>query len=151
MGADLTGALGLPVPPEIASGLSVDQVNTITQQDFGPSQGEAEAIMAQAALERKMESERERLAVIEAKARQANIDAYAPGGIAYGTVPGGPDSVYISPTAPIGAEILYPVLDPFYGEGGPLEPVTNVITGDGNTRSNLLLGAIAIGVLTLIR
>ncbi len=152
MGADYTGALGLPIPPEVAAGLTVEEVNRISQQDFGPSPEEAQRIMEEAARERKMEAERKRLAQVEAAARQANIEAYSEGGIAYGTVPGGPDVSYIPSTAPLPAKILFPALDPFYGEGGVFEPVTNVITGEGDTRSNLLLyGALAIGTLALLR
>jgi hypothetical protein len=48
MGADLTGAYGLPIPPEVASTLSIEEINRLTQEGFGPSPEESAAIYAAA-------------------------------------------------------------------------------------------------------
>ncbi len=54
--------------------------------------------------------------------------------------------------APLVARTVFPILDPYYGEGGIFEPVTDLVTGEGGARENLLLyGALAIGALALLK
>jgi len=152
MPADLTGSYTIPGDVSFPMQYTVEEVNLITQQGFGPSPAESQAIIDEANKQRAIDAERARLAVVEAQARQAGEDYYAEGGTGYGTVPGGPDVTYMPGDAPFIAKTLYTGLDPFYGEGGIFEPVTNLVTGEGGTRNNLLLyGAIAIGALALLK
>ncbi len=152
MPADLTGQYGIPGDVGHPVVLTVEEVNRITQEGFGPSPEETQRIIEEQALQRKIEAEKARLADVEAEARRAHAEAYAEGGIAYGTTPGGPDYTYMPSDAPIVAQIAYTGLDPIYGEGGIFEPVTDLVTGEGSARENLLLyGAIAIGALALLR
>ena len=104
--------------------------------------------------------EAERLAEVEARlekmeftAEQAHEEYYGVGGVGYGTTPGGPDVVYFSDKyGSTVAEGVYEVLHPYYGEGGIFEPVTDLVTGEGGARENLLLyGALAIGALALLK
>jgi len=152
MPADLTGSYMIPGDVSFPMQYTVEEVNLITQQGFGPSPAESQAIIDEANKQRAIDAERARLAVIESQARQAGEEYYAEGGTGYGTVPGGPDVTYMPGDAPFIAKTLYTGLDPFYGEGGIFEPVTNLVTGEGGTRNNLLLyGAIAIGALALLK
>ena len=68
MGADLTGAYGLPLDPAVASTLTVEEVNRITQADWGPSPEESAAIIAEADAIR---AEEERLRQFLANQEQA--------------------------------------------------------------------------------
>jgi hypothetical protein len=151
MPADYTGQYGLPQDVGFTGTLTVEEVNRITQEGWS-SPEETEAIY-QANLQRqKEEAEQARLDAMLAEAERAHQEYYAEGGKGYGTVPGGPDVTYMPSDAPLPAKILYPALDPYYGEGGPLAPVTDLVTGEGSARENLLLyGAIAIGALALLR
>jgi len=131
---------------------TVEEVNLITQQGFGPSPEESQRIIDQANRQRAEDAERQRLADMERQARQAGEEYYAEGGTGYGTVPGGPDVSYMPGDAPFIAKALYTGLDPYYGEGGIFEPVTDLVTGEGGARTNLLLyGALAIGALALLK
>jgi hypothetical protein len=152
MPADYTGQYGLPQDVGHPVVLSVEEVNRITQEGFGPSPEEAEAIYQASILRQKEEAEQARLDAMLAEAERANREYYAEGGKGYGTVPGGPDVTYMPSDAPLWAKTTYTALDPFYGEGGVFEPVTDLVTGEGSARENLLLyGAIAIGALALLR
>ena len=152
MPADYTGQYGLPQDVGFTGTLTVEEVNRITQEGLGPSPEEAEAIYQASLLRQKEEAEQARLDAMLAEAERANREYYAEGGKGYGTVPGGPDVTYMPSDAPLPAKILYPVLDPYYGEGGPFAPVTDLVTGEGSARENLLLyGAIASGALALLR
>ena len=132
--------------------LTVEQVNLSTQQGFGPSPAESQIILDEARRQREIDAERQRLADIERAGRQAGEEFYAEGGAGYGTQPGGPDYVYMPGDAPFIAKTLYTGLDPYYGEGGIFEPVTDLVTGEGTARSNLLLyGALAVGALALLK
>ena len=132
--------------------LTVEQVNEATQQGFGLSPEESLVFQQEQIQSRAEDAERARLADIEAQARQAGEEYYAEGGTGYGTVPGGPDVTYMPGDAPFIPSVLYPILDPYYGEGGVFEPVTDLVTGEGTARSNLLLyGALAIGALALLK
>ena len=152
MPADLTGAYTIPGDVSFPMQYTVEEVNLITQQGFGPSPAESQIIVDEASRQREIDAERQRLADMERQARQAGEEFYAEGGTGYGTVPGGPDVSYMPSDAPFIAKALYTGLDPLYGEGGIFEPVTDLVTGEGDSRSNLLLyGAIAIGALALLK
>jgi len=131
---------------------TVEQVSAFTQEGFGPSPAESQMIYDLAVKERAIQLERERLAEMERQAQISHGEYYAEGGTGYGTTPGGPDVTYMPSDAPWLATGLYPVLDPYYGEGGIFEPVTQFVTGEGGARSNLLLyGALGIGLLALLK
>ena len=152
MPADYTGQYGIPGDVGHPVVLSVEDVNRITQEGFGPSPEESRRIMEEAELRRTIEAEEARLAKMLAEADRAHAEAYAEGGKYHGTTPGGPSYTYMPSDAPLTAKIAYSGLDPFYGEGGVFEPVTDLVTGEGSARENLLLyGAIAIGALALLR
>ena len=132
--------------------LTVEQVNLSTQEGFGPSPAESQIIIDEARRQRALEAERARLLEMERAAAAAHATYYAEGGTGYGTTPGGPDVTYMPSDAPWIAQTLYTGLDPYYGEGGVFAPVTELITGEGDSRSNLLLyGALAIGALALLK
>lgn len=152
MPADYTGQYGIPGDVGHPVVLSVEDVNRITQEGFGPTPEESRRIMEEAELRRTIEAEEARLAKMLAEAERAHQEYYKEGGKGYGTVPGGPDVTYMPSDAPLLAKTTYTALDPFYGEGGVFEPVTDLVTGEGSARENLLLyGAIAIGALALLR
>jgi len=132
--------------------LTVEQVNVMTQEGFGPSPAESQIAYDLAQKNRAIEAERERLAEMERAAAAAHETYYAEGGAGYGTVPGGPDYYYFPDTG-IGyvAEGVYNVLDPYYGEGGALAPVTDWVTGKGDKDNLLLYAALGIGALALLK
>jgi len=132
--------------------LTLEQVNVSTQEGFGPGPAESQIIHDEAQRQRALDAERARLAEMQRTAQLANIEYYKEGGTGYGTVPGGPDVTYMPGTAPLVAQATYSALEPYYGEGGIFEPVTDFVTGEGGARENLLLyGAIAIGALALLK
>jgi len=142
----IPGQVDYPIP------LTVEQVNISTQQGFGPSPAESQIIVDEARRQREIDAERQRLADMERAGRQAGEQFYAEGGQGYGTTPGGPDVSYMPSDAPFIAKAVYTGLGPIYGEGGIFEPVTDLVTGEGDARSNLLLyGALAIGALALLK
>ena len=142
----IPGQVDHPVP------LTVEEVNISTQQGFGPSPAETEILQAEIARQKAEDAERARLAEMTRQAEVAHQEYYAEGGTGYGTVPGGPDVTYMPSDAPILAEYPYMVLDPYYGTTGPLSGVTDLVTGEGDSRDNLLLyGALAIGALALLK
>jgi len=142
----------IPGQPDHPVNLTAEQVSTQTQAGFGPSPAESQIIYDESVRQRAEDAERQRLADMERQARQAGEEFYAEGGTGYGTVPGGPDVSYMPSDAPFIAKALYTGLDPLYGEGGIFEPVTDLVTGEGDSRQNLLLyGAIAIGALALLK
>jgi len=53
--------------------------------------------------------------------------------------------------APWIAQTLYTGLDPLYGEGGALSPVTDWVTGKGDKSNLLLYAALGIGALALLK
>ena len=131
--------------------LTVAEVNQITQAGW-LSPEESQAVVDQARRQREIEAETARLREMERTARIAGEEFYAEGGAGYGTQPGGPDYVYMPSDAPVAAKLTYTALDPYYGEGGIFEPVTDLVTGEGDARSNLLLyGALAVGALALLK
>ena len=152
MPADLTGSYMIPGDVSFPMNYTVEEVNLITQQGFGPSPAESQMIIDEANKQRAIDAERARLAVVEAQGRQAGEEFYAEGGAGYGTQPGGPDYTYMPGDAPLIARLTYQGLDPYYGEGGIFEPVTDFVRGDRTGSNNLLLyGAIAIGALALLK
>ena len=131
--------------------LTVAEVNAITQAGW-LSPEESQAVVDQARRQREIEAETARLREVYAEGRRAGEEFYAEGGAGYGTQPGGPDYVYMPSDAPLTAKLTYTALDPYYGEGGIFEPVTDLVTGEGDARSNLLLyGALAVGALALLK
>ena len=152
MPADLTGSYMIPGDVSFPMQYTVEEVNLITQQGFGPSPEESQRIIDQANRQRAEDAERQRLADMERQARQAGEEYYAEGGTGYGTVPGGPDVSYMPGDAPFIAQALYTGLDPIYGESGLLAPVTDFVKGDRTGSDKLLLyGALAIGALALLK
>ena len=152
MVAILTGQETIPGQPDHPVTLTAEQVSTQTQAGFGLSPEDSLLFQQEQITQRAEDAERQRLADIERQARQAGEEFYAEGGAGYGTVPGGPDVSYMPSDAPFIAKTLYTGLDPYYGEGGIFEPVTDLVTGEGDSRNNLLLyGALAIGALALLK
>jgi len=152
MVAILTGQETIPGQPDHPVTLTAEQVSRQTQQGFGLSPEESIVFQQEQIQSRAEDAERQRLADMERQARQAGEEYYAEGGTGYGTVPGGPDVTYMPGDAPFIAKTLYTGLDPFYGEGGIFEPVTDFVKGDRTGSDKLLLyGAIAIGALALLK
>ena len=142
----------IPGQPDHPVSLTAEQVSTQTQAGFGLSPEDSLLFQQEQITQRAEDAERQRLADMERQARQAGEEFYAEGGQGYGTTPGGPDVSYMPSDAPFIAKTLYTGLDPYYGEGGIFEPVTDLVTGEGGARSNLLLyGALAIGALALLK
>ena len=131
--------------------LTIEQVNISTQEGFGPSPAESQIIYDEAQRQRALEAERARLLEMERAAAAAHAKYYAEGGTGYGTTPGGPDITYMPSDAPFVAQAVYPILDPYYGEGGIFEPVTDLVTGETDKSNLLLYGALAIGALALLK
>jgi len=144
--AEIPGQAGHPIA------LTIGQTDILTQEGFGPSPAESQMIYDLAQKERAIQAERDRLAEMERAAAAAHETYYAEGGAGYGTTPGGPDYYYFPDTG-IGyvAEGVYTTLDPFYGEGGALAPVTDWVTGKDKDSNLLLYAALGIGALALLR
>ena len=148
----LYGQETIPADVSYPIPLTVEQVNISTQEGLGPGPAESQIIYDEAQRQRAIDAERARLLEMEQAAAAAHAKYYAEVGTGYGTTPGGPDVTYMPSDAPFIAQAVYPVLEPYYGEGGIFEPVTNLVTGEGGTRENLLLyGALAIGALALLK
>jgi hypothetical protein len=146
-----TGQETIPQDVSYPIPLTVEEVNITTQEGW-LSPEESQALYDETQRLRAEELEKQRLAEMQRTAQLAHESYYAEGGAGYGTVPGGPDYTYMPSDAPLVARTVFPILDPYYGEGGIFEPVTNLVTGEGGTRENLLLyGALAIGALALLK
>ena len=130
---------------------TVEEVSAFTQEGLGPSPAESQMIYDLAVKERAIQENRERLAEMERQAQLAHESYYAEGGTGYGTTPGGPDVTYMPSDAPWLATGLYPVLDPYYGEGGIFEPVTRFVSGETDKSNLLLYAALGIGALALLK
>jgi len=141
----IPGQVDHPIP------LTVEQVNISTQEGFGPSPAESQIIIDEANRARAIEAEQARLLEMERAAAAAHQKYYAEGGTGYGTVPGGPDVTYMPSDAPFVAQAVYPILDPYYGEGGIFEPVTDLVTGETDKSNLLLYAALGIGALALLK
>jgi len=131
--------------------LTIEQVNISTQEGFGPSPAESQIIYDEAQRQRALEAERARLLEMERAAAAAHAKYYAEGGTGYGTTPGGPDITYMPSDAPFVAQAVYPILDPYYGEGGVFEPVTRFVSGETDKSNLLLYAALGIGALALLK
>jgi len=152
MVAILTGQETIPGQPDHPVTLTAEQVSRQTQQGFGLSPEESLLFEQEQIQSRAEDAERQRLADVERAGREAGEEFYAEGGAGYGTVPGGPDVSYMPGDAPFIPSVLYPLLDPYYGEGGIFEPVTKFVEGDRTGSDKLLLyGALAIGALALLK
>jgi len=131
--------------------LTIEQVNISTQEGFGPGPAESQIIHDEAQRQRALEAERARLLEMEQAAAAAHAKYYAEGGTGYGTTPGGPDITYMPSDAPLVAQAVYPILDPYYGEGGVFEPVTQFVSGETDKSNLLLYAALGIGALALLK
>lgn len=131
--------------------LTIEQVNISTQEGFGPSPAESQIIHDEAIEARRLAEQQARLAEMERQAAEAHAKYYGEGGVGYGTTPGGPDVTYMPSDAPLLAQAVYPILDPYYGEGGVFEPVTRFVSGETDKSNLLLYAALGIGALALLR
>jgi len=143
----LGGQETIPGDPAHVMDISPFDVATMTQEGFGPSPAESQAIIDErerqraiiAAAEAEM-AQREKLAVMEATAEEAHEAYYEVGGTGYGTTPGGPD-VYYFPAMGNGDPPVYEQ-GTFFGKDLPGLPGKDDL---------LLYGALAIGALALLK
>jgi len=143
MVALLGGQETIPGDPAHVFDISPLDVATMTQEGFGPTPAESQAIIDErerqraiiAAAEAEM-AQREKLAVMEATAEEAHEQYYEVGGEGYGTTPGGPDVYYFD-----------------YGQTQPTVYEQGTFFGrDLPGKENILLyGALAIGALALLK
>jgi len=146
MVALLGGQETIPGDPAHVMDISPLDVATMTQEGFGPTPAESQAIIDErerqraiiAAAEAEM-AQREKLAAMEATAEEAHEAYYEVGGEGYGTTPGGPDVYYFDygQTQPTVYE-----QGTFFGRDLPGLPGKEDI---------LLYGALAIGALALLK
>jgi len=142
----LGGQETIPGDPAHVFDISPLDVAIMTQEGFGPSPAESQAIIDErerqraiiAAAEAEM-AERARLAAMEATAAEAHEQYYEVGGTGYGTTPGGPDVYYFDygQTQPTVYE-----QGTFLGWEAPSLP---------GKEDLLLYGALAIGALALLK
>jgi len=122
-------------------------VAIMTQEGFGPTPAESQAIIDErerqraiiAAAEAEM-AQREKLAIMEATAEEAHEQYYEVGGEGYGTTPGGPDVYYFD----------YGQTQPTVYEQGTFFG-RDLISGLPGKDDILLYGALAIGALALLK
>jgi len=127
--------------------LTYEQVQEATQAGFGPSPAESQAIIDEAQRQRDIiaaaereQSQREKLAIMEATAERQHEFYYSTYGSGYGTTPGGPDVYYF----PLGRDD-----PPVYEEGTFFG--RDLISGLPGKDDLLLYGALAIGALALLK
>jgi len=142
----LGGQETIPGDPAHVMDISPFDVATMTQEGFGPSPAESQAIIDERERQRAIiaaadreQTQREKLAVMEATAEEAHAEYYEVGGTGYGTEPGGPDVYYFDygqaqPT-------VYPQ-GSFLGWEAPSLPGKDDL---------LLYGVLAIGALALLK
>jgi len=142
----LGGQETIPGDPAHVMDISPLDVARMTQEGFGPSPAESQAIIDEANRQRAIiaaaereQSQREKLAVMEATAEEAHEAYYEVGGTGYGTTPGGPDVYYFD-----------------YGQTQPTVYEQGTILGweaPGlpGKEDILLYGALAIGALALLK
>jgi len=145
----LGGQEAIPGDPSQPVTLTYEQVQAATEGGFGPTPAESQAIIDEAQRQRDIikaaeweASQREKLAVMEATAEAQHEFYYSTSGSGYGTEPGGPDVYYFD----YGQEqpTVYPQ-GTFLGWEAPSFPE---LPGKEDV---LLYGALAIGVLALLR
>jgi len=142
----LGGQETIPGDPAQPVVLTYEQFQAATEAGFGPTPAESQAIIDEAKRQRDIiaaaeweQSQREKLAVMEATAEQAHADYYEVGGTGYGTTPGGPDVYYFD----------YGQAQPKVYEEGTFFGVD--LPGLPGKEDILLYGALAIGALALLR
>jgi len=142
----LGGQETIPGDPAHVMDISPLDVAIQTQEGFGPSPAESQAIIDEANRQRAIiaaaereQSQREKLAVMEATAEEAHAEYYEVGGTGYGTTPGGPDVYYFD----------YGQTQPtVYEQGTILGWEAPSLPGKDDL---LLYGALAIGALALLK
>jgi len=142
----LGGQETIPGDPAHVIAISPLDVATMTQEGFGPTPAESQIIIDEANRQRAIiaaaereQSQREKLAVMDATAEEAHEQYYEKGGTGYGTTPGGPDVYYFD-----------------YGQAQPTVYEQGTILGWEppslpGKEDILLYGALAIGALALLR
>jgi len=142
----LGGQETIPGDPAYPITLTAEQVATMTQEGFGPSPAESQAIIDEAQRQRDIvkaaeaeQAKREKLAVMEATAERQHEFYYSELGTGYGTTPGGPDVYYFD----------YGQAQPTVYEEGTF--FGRDLPGLPGKDDLLLYGALAIGALALLR
>jgi len=142
----LGGQETIPGDPAYPITLTAEQVAIMTQQGFGPTPAESQAIIDEAQRQRDIvkaaereTAQREKLAIMEATAERQHEFYYSELGTGYGTTPGGPDVYYFD----------YGQAQPtVYGEGTFFGKDLPGLPGKEDI---LLYGALAIGALALLK
>jgi len=142
----LGGQETIPGDPAHVMDISPLDVARMTQEGFGPSPAESQAIIDERERQRAIiaaadaeQVKRAELAIMEATAEEAHEAYYEKGGTGYGTTPGGPDVYYFDygQTQPTVYE-----QGTFFGRDLPGLPGKDDL---------LLYGALAIGALALLK
>ena len=142
----LGGQETIPGDPAHVMDISPFDVGTMTQEGFGPSPAESQAIIDERERQRAIiaaanaeQVKRAELAAMEATAAEAHEEYYEVGGTGYGTTPGGPDVYYFD----------YGQTQPtVYEQGTFLGWEAPSLPGKDDL---LLYGALAIGALALLK
>jgi len=142
----LGGQETIPGDPAHVIAISPLDVAIMTQEGFGPTPAESQIIIDEAQRQRDIiaaaeweQSQREKLAVMDATAEEAHEQYYEKGGTGYGTTPGGPDVYYFD----------YGQAQPKVYEEGTFFGVD--LPGLPGKEDILLYGALAIGALALLK
>jgi len=146
MVALLGGQETIPGDPAHVMDISPFDVATMTQEGFGPSPAESQAIIDERERQRAIiaaadaeQVKKAELAAMELAAEFAHEQYYRVGGEGYGTTPGGPDVYYFDYGQ---AQPTVYEEGTFFGRDLPGLPGKDDI---------LLYGALAIGALALLR
>jgi len=142
----LGGQETIPGDPAHVFDISPLDVARMTQEGFGPSPAESQAIIDERERQRAIiaaadaeQVKRAELAVMEATAEEAHEAYYEVGGTGYGTTPGGPDVYYFD----------YGQAEPTVYEEGTF--FGRDLPGLPGKDDLLLYGALAIGALALLK